>query len=62
MPLPLDILAGHTPQIQVALALVDTAEHNHSSVKYFESSENTIPLAEAAQKEGNCSETLDVKN
>ena len=34
--------------LQVALALVDTAEHNHSSVKYFESSENTtIPLAEA---------------
>ena len=49
VPLPLDILAGHTPRIQVALALVDTAEHNHSSVKYFESSENTtIPLAEAA--------------
>ena len=49
MPSPLDILAGHTPRIQVALALVDTAEHNHSSVKYFESSENTtIPLAEAA--------------
>ena len=47
--LPLDILAGHTPRIQVALALVDTAEHNHSSVKYFESSENaTIPLAKAA--------------
>jgi hypothetical protein len=35
--------------LQVALALVDRAEHNHSSVKYFESSENTtIPLAEAA--------------
>jgi hypothetical protein len=35
--------------LQVALALVDTDEHNHSSVKYFESSENTtIPLAEAA--------------
>ena len=49
MLLPLDILAGHTPRIQVALALVDTAEHNHSSVKYFESSENaTIPLAKAA--------------
>ena len=49
VPLPLDILAGHNPRIQVALALVDTAEHNHSSVKYFESSENTtIPLAEAA--------------
>ena len=49
VPMPLDILAGHTPQIQVALVLVDTAEHNHSSVKYSESSENTtIPLAEAA--------------
>jgi hypothetical protein len=49
VPLPLDILTGHTPRIQVALALIDTAEHNHSSVKYFESSENTtIPLAEAA--------------
>ena len=61
--MPLDIMAGHTPRIQVALALVDTAEHNHSSVKYFESSENaTIPLAEAAQKKGNCSEALDVKN
>ena len=63
MPLPFDILAGHTPQIQVALALVDTAEHNHSSVNYFESSENTtIPLAEATEKKGNCSEALDVKN
>jgi hypothetical protein len=42
-------LAGYTPQIQVALALVDTAEYNHSCVKYFESSENTtIPLVEAA--------------
>jgi hypothetical protein len=31
------------------IPIVDTAEHNHSSVKYFESSENTtIPLAEAA--------------
>ena len=49
MPLPLNILADHNPRIQVALALVDTAEHNHSSVKYFESSENTtIPLATAA--------------
>ena len=49
VPMPLDILAGHNPRIQVALVLVDTAEHNHSSVKYFESSENTtIPLAEAA--------------
>ena len=49
VPMPLDIMAGHTPWIQVALALVDTAEHNHPSVKYFESSENTaIPLAEAA--------------
>jgi hypothetical protein len=32
-------------------------------VQYFESSENTtIPLAEATEKKGNCSEALDVKN
>jgi hypothetical protein len=42
-------IPAHTIITNIVLALVDIAEHSHSSVKYFESSENTtIPFAEAA--------------